>query len=103
MPAQVPQATFIPIPPNLNVDQLVESADSFTYATRITLDTVLGHGLDAFKKLIDYHVIQGGKPLVVEGFAGLLPAHMFSASWLNENAGNKGEWTELRGHLPCDR
>ena len=96
MPAQVPQASFVPLPPDFDIDQLVEKTPNFAVAARVSYDTVQAHGVDAFAKLVVLHVILGGKPLVIEGFQKLLPTHLFSPTWLYENHGAKCEWRRPR-------
>ncbi|KAI9673284.1 MAG: hypothetical protein M1829_004349 [Trizodia sp. TS-e1964] len=88
MPAQYPSASFVPIPPDLNLDQLVASTPNFEYVVRISWEMVKQQGQASFDKLILLHVIMGGKPLVIEGFEKCLPKWLFSPAWLQDNEGD---------------
>ena len=48
-------------------------------------------GMEAFDKLVLLHVVIGGKPLVIDGYQDRLDPWTFSAKWLNDNHGEKGE------------
>ena len=89
MPAQVPQASFLPISPDLNLDELVQDTPNFEYAVRVPYDMIEVQGPDLFEKLVLLHVILGGKPLVIEGLQKRFPPDLFSVSWLRENVGSK--------------
>ncbi|MCJ1295153.1 hypothetical protein MMC34_006714 [Xylographa carneopallida] len=89
MPAQRPSASFEPIPPNLDLDALVESTPNFQYVTRIPCDMIEHQGLEAFEKLVLLHVIIGGKPLVIDGFQHRLDKWTFTTRWLRDNVGQK--------------
>ncbi|KAI9794788.1 MAG: hypothetical protein M1816_002916 [Peltula sp. TS41687] len=91
MPAQVAMATFIPIPVDIDVPELVESADNFQFVVRIPFQTVKNNGLENLRELIFRHVIKGGKPLVIEGIQSYLPKTVFTANWLKENLSQKEE------------
>lgn len=89
MPSQRPSATFQPIPPDLDLPQLVEETPNFEYVTRISCDMIEEQGLDSFDKLVLLHVILGGKPLVIEGFQSRLDEWTFTSQWLQDNCGTK--------------
>ena len=89
MPAQRPTAAFEPIPPNLDLDALVESTPNFEYVTRIPCDMIEQQGLEAFEKLVLLHVVIGGKPLVIDGFHRRLDQWTFTTQWLRDNMGTK--------------
>ncbi len=89
MPAQVPQAAFLPIAPDADLAAIVENTPSFEWVSRVSCDMIEIQGMDSFEKLVLLHVVLGGKPLVIEGFDKHLPAHLFSASWLADNVGGK--------------
>lgn len=89
MPSQRPSAAFDPIPPDLDLAQLVEETPNFEYVTRISCDMIEEQGLDSFDKLVLLHVILGGKPLVIEGFHHRLDEWTFTSQWLQDNYGNK--------------
>ncbi|KAI9886869.1 MAG: hypothetical protein M1823_001305 [Watsoniomyces obsoletus] len=91
MPAAVDQATFVPIPPDYDIEEMVETTPNFEWVPRISCDMIDVQGVDAFEKLVLLHVVLGGKPLVIEGFEKRLPTHLFSASWLKDNLGDKYE------------
>lgn len=84
-----PQARFDPFPPDLDLPELVENAPPFRWAQRITLQQIDTLGQERFEKLVLSHVIQGGKPLVIEGWKDVLPTGVFTANWLEHNYGDK--------------
>ena len=89
MPAQRPSASFVPIPPDLDLETLVDDTLNFEYVVRISCDMIEHQGLEAFEKLVLLHVIIGGKPLVIEGFQNLMDGWTFSDQWLQDNHGKK--------------
>ena len=89
MPAQRSSAPFEPIPPDLDLDALVEQTPNFVYAPRIPCDMIDVQGVDAFERLVLLHVIVCVKPLVVEGFQHKLDPWTFSTRWLQDNVGEK--------------
>ncbi|OBT96975.1 hypothetical protein VE01_05460 [Pseudogymnoascus verrucosus] len=92
MPSNLhPQAMFDPIPPDLDLSALVEKTPNFDYVIRISTDQIRELGLQEFEKLVLLHVIQGGKPLVVEGWESDLPPWLYSATWMQDNLGKKQE------------
>ncbi|OBT50920.1 hypothetical protein VE04_08895, partial [Pseudogymnoascus sp. 24MN13] len=92
MPSNLhPQAMFDPIPPDLDLSALVEKTPNFDYVIRISTDQIRELGLQEFEKLVLLHVIQGGKPLVVEGWESDLPPWLYSSTWLQDNLGKKQE------------
>ncbi|CZT24685.1 related to JmjC domain protein [Ramularia collo-cygni] len=91
MPAQRPRASFEPIAPTFDLKELVEKTANFSYADRISCDTIEQQGLVAFEKLITMQVIVGGKPLVIDGFDDLLDPWTFTPKWLRDNCGEKVE------------
>ncbi len=95
--ASHPQAKFDPIPPDLDLNALVEKTPNFDYVIRISTDQIRDLGLAEFEKLVLLHVILGGKPLVIEGWNAKLPPWLFSQTWLEDNAGNRREYLVL----PC--
>lgn len=74
-----PQAKFDPIPPDLDLDALVENTDSFSWVRRITTTQI--RNID-FEKLVSTHVIQQGKPLVISGWDRVLSRDLFGSGWL---------------------
>ncbi|OBT91158.1 hypothetical protein VE02_00067 [Pseudogymnoascus sp. 03VT05] len=92
MPSNLhPQAMFDPIPPDLDLSALVEKTPNFDYVIRISTDQIRELGLQEFEKLVLLHVIQGGKPLVVEGWESDLPPWLYSSTWMQDNLGKKQE------------
>jgi hypothetical protein len=92
MPARRARAAFGPIPPDLDLKHLVETTDNFEYAPRIKYDAIEEYGMDKFQKLVVAHVIEGGKPLVVDGFEERLDPWLFTPKWLRDNHGDKGNF-----------
>ncbi|KFX99134.1 hypothetical protein V490_01934, partial [Pseudogymnoascus sp. VKM F-3557] len=82
---------FDPIPPDLDLSALVEKTPNFDYVIRISTDQIRELGLQEFEKLVLLHVIQGGKPLVVEGWESDLPPWLYSSTWMQDNLGKKHE------------
>lgn len=89
MPAQRPRASFEPIPPGFDVNELVEQTPNFLYVDRISCDQIDEQGIQAFEHLVLLHVIVGGKPLVVDGFENRLDPWTFTPKWLRNNVGGK--------------
>ncbi|KXL44296.1 hypothetical protein M433DRAFT_280022 [Acidomyces richmondensis BFW] len=91
MPSTRPRASFEPINPNFDLKNLVEQTPNFTYVDRISCDMIDQQGLAAFEKLVNLHVVVGGKPLVIDGFEDRLDPWTFSPKWLLDNYGEKIE------------
>ncbi|KAI5302949.1 hypothetical protein KEM56_000188 [Ascosphaera pollenicola] len=91
MPARHPRAAFEPIAPDLDVDALVTSSANFEHVVRIPCEAIDQQGTDAFEKLVRLHVIQEGKPLVIEGYQKKLDNQIFSVRWLQTHYGKKVE------------
>ncbi|KAI1820546.1 hypothetical protein F4861DRAFT_522550 [Xylaria intraflava] len=86
-----PQAKFDPIPPDLDLHALVDQVPNFDWVTRISLAQLRRLGPVGFEKLVHLHVIEGGRPLVIEGWDRALPKDLFSATWLEETYDKKRE------------
>ena len=84
------RALFEPFPPDLNIDEVVETTSNFEFAMRITCDSIDAEPLEDFEKLVLYYVILLGVPLVIEGFQERLDKQLFSRKWLRQNH-NQGE------------
>lgn len=91
MPAQRPRASFEPIPPDFDVQALVENTENFQYVDRISVDMIHDQGVEQFEKLVLLHVVISGKPLVVDGFEDVLDPWTFTPEWLAANCGDKGK------------
>ncbi len=81
-PSMFPQAKFDPIPPDLDLHGLVDRTPNFEWVLRIPAAQIRKIGQQEFERLVHYHVIQGGKPLVIERWNDRLPKSLFSAQWL---------------------
>ncbi|KAL7930946.1 hypothetical protein V8C35DRAFT_311820 [Trichoderma chlorosporum] len=89
--AQHPQAKFDPIPPDLDLQSLVDHTPNFRWAQRVSRSQIRNLGQHDFEKLVAIHVIAGGKPLVIEGWDKALPSSLFSAGWLEDAYDKKQE------------
>lgn len=96
MPAQVPQATFLPLPPELDVAKLIDATPNFEEVQRIPNEQIEAQGFEAFERLVLLHVVLQGKPLVIEGYQKHLPPRLFSSAWLRQNVGRKCEFALWR-------
>lgn len=83
-----PQAKFDPIPPDLDLDDLVDRTPNFEWVQRIPASKI--RKLE-FEKLVWYHVINQGKPLVIEGWNSRLKKPLFSGQWMEEVYNKKRE------------
>ncbi|KAI0392551.1 hypothetical protein F5Y17DRAFT_356053 [Xylariaceae sp. FL0594] len=86
-----PQAKFDPIPPDLDLHSLVDRTPNFDWVTRISTAQIRRLGPTGFEKLVQLHVIEGGRPLVIEGWNRVLPSNLFSAKWLEQTYDKKQE------------
>lgn len=86
-----PQAKFDPIPPDLDLNSLVERTPAFKWVQNVSRAQIRNLGPQEFEKLILIHVIIGGQPLVVNGWEQALPKWLFSADWLEKTYDKKRE------------
>ncbi|KHN99260.1 JmjC domain-containing protein [Metarhizium album ARSEF 1941] len=86
-----PQAKFDPIPPDLDLQGLVDRTPNFKWVQRVSRIQILRLGQQGFEKLIQIHVIAGGKPLVIDGWDALLSKELFNVSWLEKTYDKKEE------------
>ncbi|KAI8630685.1 hypothetical protein F5Y19DRAFT_31413 [Xylariaceae sp. FL1651] len=86
-----PQAKFDPIPPDLDLHGLVDRTPNFDWVVRISTAQIRRLGPSGFEKLVQLHVIEGGRPLVIEGWDKVLPEDLFSAAWLEKTYDKKQE------------
>ena len=84
-----PQAKFDPIPPDLDLHSLVDRTPNFDWVTRVSIAQIRRLGPAGFEKLVQLHVIEGGRPLVIEGWNKVLPSELFSAAWLEKTCDKK--------------
>ena len=86
---QHPQAKFDPIPPDLDLHSLVDKTPNFDWVKRISAAQIRSIGQREFEKLVLFHVIQGGKPLVIEKWNDRLPKSLFGVEWLEKTYDKK--------------
>ncbi|KAI1653677.1 hypothetical protein F4813DRAFT_373692 [Daldinia decipiens] len=86
-----PQAKFDPIPPDLDLHALVDRTPNFDWVVRISTTQIRRLGPSGFEKLVQLHVIEGGRPLVIEGWNKVFPEDLFSAAWLERTYDKKQE------------
>lgn len=86
-----PQAKFDPISPDLDLHALVDRTPNFQWAVRVGISELRRLGVQELERLIYHHVIVGGMPLVISGWKELLPEHLFSRHWLEQNFNRKEE------------
>jgi hypothetical protein len=79
-----PQAKFDPIPPDLDLYSLVDKTSNFQWVQRVSRSQIRSLGQQEFEKLVLIHVIIGGKPLIIDGWDGVLPKSLFDVSWLEK-------------------
>ena len=92
MPAPLhPQAKFDPIPPDLDLHDVVENNPNFSWVLRISLAQIRNLSQQEFENLVNIHVIQQGKPLVISGWDEVLPKDLFNAAWLEATYNKKRE------------
>jgi hypothetical protein len=91
MPTLHPQASFEPIPPDLDLYSVVESTPNFEWVLRISAAQIRRIGPHEFERLVRIHVIQGGKPLVIDKWNDKLWRDLFSAEWLEQHYDKKQE------------
>lgn len=92
MPSQThPQAQFVPIPPDFDLDALVQELHNFDTVTRIPTEKLREHSIQSFEALVEAIVIETGKPLVIENWGSSLPPWLFSREWLEQNLGKERE------------
>ncbi|KAH8899471.1 hypothetical protein GQ53DRAFT_677069 [Thozetella sp. PMI_491] len=90
-PAMFPQAKFDPIPPDLDLDDLVDRTPNFEWVTRVSAASIRGLDPQDFEQLVQYHVVQAGKPLIIEHWNDRLPASLFSRDWIEATCDKKQE------------
>ncbi|KAM4059297.1 jmjC domain, hydroxylase domain-containing protein [Hirsutella rhossiliensis] len=86
-----PQAKFDPIPPDLDLQGLVERTRNFRWVQRVSRSQIRNLGSQEFEKLVQIHVIAGGKPLVIDGWDAALPKWLFDVDWLEKTYDKKQE------------
>ena len=84
-----PQAKFDPIPPDLDLYGLVERCANFEWVLRISTHQIRNIGPEEFEKLVLLHVVNGGKPLVIEGWDEVLDTNLFNVDWLEKTYDKK--------------
>lgn len=94
-PAVHPQAKFDPIPPDLDLPNLVDRTPNFKWVHRVSRAQIRNLGQQEFEKLVLIHVVAGGKPLVVDGWDTVLPKGLFNVDWLEKTHDKKRRYLEL--------
>jgi hypothetical protein len=90
MPSQThPQAQFVPITPEFDLEALVNNSNNFDYVARIPVELLETQPSHQFEALIFNQVIREGRPLVIEGWGKSLAPWLFSKKWLEDNLGTK--------------
>jgi hypothetical protein len=89
--ASHPQAQFLPISPDLDLNALVENTSNFDYVTRLSRQILKDHSIQHLEQLVLLHVVIGGKPLVIENWGDIIDPGLFSPRWLQDKIGKKGE------------
>lgn len=92
MPAQRPKAAFEPIPPDFDINHLVESNEHFEWVTRVGYDIIANQSPDQLEKLVRYHVISKGLPLIIDGYSERLDPWIFTPKWLRDNHGESSKY-----------
>lgn len=95
MPAHRARLAFEPMPPDLDIDYVVDTTENFQFADRITCDSLDRFSLEQFEKLAHFQVVLTGRPLVVEGFQQRLDKDLFSEKWLREKYSSKSKLVHL--------
>lgn len=86
-----PQAKFDPLPPDLDLHGLIDQTPNFKWVQRVSRHQIRSLGQLEFEKLIKIHVVDGGKPLVIDGWDAVLPKWLFNAKWLEQTYDKKQE------------
>lgn len=81
-----PQAKFDPVPPDFDLEGLVDRTANFEWVQRIAANKIRKTD---FEKLVWYQVVKHGKPLVIEGWNNKLPKSIFSAQYLEDTYNKK--------------
>lgn len=89
-PQSHPQAQFVPISPELDLNALVESTPNFDYVTRLPREMLDEHSIQSLEQLVLLHVVIGGKPLVIEGWEDRIDPYLFGPAWLQDTMDKKG-------------
>ena len=88
-PTLHPQAKFDPVPPDLDLQSLVERAPNFKWVHRVSRAQIRTLEQHQFEQLVQIHVIGRGQPLIIDGWDSVLPKWLFSAGWLEETYNKK--------------
>lgn len=90
-----PQAKFDPIPPDLDLKNLVDETQNFKWVQRVPRNDIRKLGPQGFEHLVQLYVIERGQPLVIEGWDAVFPKddknekRLFSVDWLEEHYDKK--------------
>jgi hypothetical protein len=83
------------MPPDLDIDYVVDTTENFQFADRVTCDSLDRFSLEQFEKLAHFQVVLTGRPLVVEGFQQRWDKDLFSEKWLREKYSSKSKLVHL--------
>lgn len=88
------RAPFEPIAPDLDVDNLISGCSNFHAVERVDARTITEETMEPLRQLIQAHVIEGGKPLVLENWhqRSDWPRWIFNPDWLRGNHGMEGSF-----------
>lgn len=86
---------FQPLHPHLDIDKLIEDTPNFERVWKVDCNSIDKNGLADFEKLVLFHVVLGGRPLVVEGFHELLDGTVFSEKWMRQQYSAKSKLIPL--------
>ena len=91
-PLTHPQAQFVPIPPDLDLNALVENTPNFDYVMRIPMILLEEHTVQSLEQMVLLNVVIGGKPLVIEGWEEneRFNRDLFSPRWLEMTMDKEG-------------
>lgn len=86
------RAQFLAIPPDLDISKLISRCSNFHAVERVDARTITDETMEALRQLIQAHVIEGGKPLVLENWhqRSDWPRWIFNPDWLKKNHGTEG-------------
>ncbi|KAH0544695.1 hypothetical protein FGG08_001200 [Glutinoglossum americanum] len=80
-------APFEPIPPDLDVNELVYRTENFRFVQRFPASLL--DDPDQFEHIVRNAVILQGEPIVIEGLERNLAPWLFNSGWLEQNYGDK--------------
>ena len=82
---------FEPFAPALDLQHEVDTTPNFRFAARINCHALDRFPREEFERLVLFHVVLCGVPLVIEGFQGYLDRGLFSEHWLQQKYSDKSK------------